>query len=74
MGASRSAHPTKNLAPAFSPKSPGPGLKKEERRKGGVSSFQVIHEALSKLYPMIYHSDVLADLERPAEILAKLEI
>lgn len=79
MGTSRSAHPTKkNLAPATSPKSAGPGLKKkkkEKRRKGGgVSSFQVIHEALSKLYPMIYHTDVLADLESPVEILAKLEM
>lgn len=43
-------------------------------KTGGISSFQVIHEALSKLYPMIYHTDVLADLESPVEILAKLEI
>lgn len=57
----------KNLAPASSPKSAGPGLlkKKKEKRWRGVSSFQVIHEALSKLYPMIYHTDVLADLESP---------
>lgn len=69
MGASRSAHPS-ILAPAFSPKSAGPELK----RIGGISSFQVIHEALSKLYPMIYHTDVLVDLESPVKILAKLEI
>lgn len=48
--------------------------KKMGEKRGEISSFQVIHEALSKLYPMIYHTDVLADLESSAEILTKLEI
>lgn len=36
-----------------------------EGEGGEISSFQVIHEALSKLYPMIYHRDVLAEPESP---------
>lgn len=35
----------------------GAGLK----RRSEVSPFQVIHEALSKFDPMIYHADVLAE-------------
>jgi len=39
---------------------------------GEISSFQVIHEALSKLYPMIYQTDVLADPWRKKSPVAEI--
>ncbi|CAB1426464.1 unnamed protein product [Pleuronectes platessa] len=65
----RSAHPALKhplpRLPSFPKSLPWTG-RRSEVVEGGISSFQVIHEALSKSDPMIYH---LADLESPAETL-----